>query len=182
MGQSLGKLFIFCAFSLAVGVPAAASPAAAARPAPTTAAAPLATLRQRLAREQGLKLQIWQWPRDLNSLIPLTEALLKENHYGQRQIDQRAAVLNVLDVLIEQINGAEPAAAGGQKPGLISTEVLLEFSGNDGRPRFTVRLEQGLKTGAGSWLQFEVAGDRSASPPLYVKNFDALIGALTATP
>lgn len=184
MGQSLGKLFISCAFSLAVGAPAAASPAAAAtvRPAPTTIAAPLATLRQRLAREQGLKLQIWQWPRDLNSLIPLTEALLKENHYGQRQIDQRATVLNVLDVLIEQINGAEPANAELQRQGLISTEVLLEFSGNDGRPRFTVRLEQGLKTGAGSWLQFEGAGDRSASPPLYVKNFDALIGALTATP
>ena len=140
------------------------------------------TLCQRLAREQGLKLQIWQWPRDLNSLIPLTEALLKENHYGQRQIDQRAAVLQVLDVLLQQIDQATPAAPDRPKPGLISTEVLLEFSGNDGRPRFTVRLEQGLKTGAGSWLQFVGAGDRSASPPLYVNNFDALIGALAATP
>ena len=184
MGQSLGKLFIFCAFSLAVGAPAAASPAAVAtvRPAPPAIAAPLVTLRQRLAEEPHLKLQIWQWPRDLNSLIPLTEALLKENHYGQRQIDQRATVLNVLDVLLQQIDQATPAAPDRPKPGLARTEVLLEFSGNDGRPRFTVRLEQGLKAGAGSWLQFEGAGDRSASPPLYVKNFDALIGALTATP
>ena len=178
------KLLFLCAFSLVACAPPASKGATEqAHPSPSNPQSrELVALRQRLAEEPNLKLQIWQWPRDLNSLIPMTEAVLKQNNYGRRQIDQRGAVLQVLDVLIQQIDHAELANAVLQRQGFASTEVLLEFSGNDGRPRFTVRLEQGLKTGAGSWLQFEGAGDRSASPPLYVKNFDALIGALTATP
>ena len=175
------KLLFLCAFSLAACASSASKGAAEqAHPSPSNPQSrELVALRQRLAEESNLKLQIWQWPRDLNSLIPMTEAVLKQNNYGRRQIDQRGAVLQVLDVLIQQIDHAEPANAVLQKQGFASTEVLLEFSGNDGRPLFTVRLNRGLKKGAGSPLQYQMAG-AAASPMLQRSNFDGLISVLQA--
>ena len=173
------KLLFLCAFSLAACAPPASKGATEqAHPSPSNPQSrELAALRQRLAQEQGLKLQIWQWPRDLNGLIPMTERVLKENNYGRRQIAPRAAVLQVLDVLIQQIDHAEPANAELQKQGFASTEVLLEFSGGNGRSLFTVRLNRGLKEGAASLLQYQMAG-AAPSPVLQRSNFDALIAAL----
>ena len=173
------KLLFLCVFSLAACAPPASKGATEqAHPSPSNSQAQeLAALRQRLAEEPNLKLQIWQWPRDLNSLIPMTERVLKENNYGRRQIDQRAAALQVLDVLIQQIDHAEPANAVLQREGFASTEVLLEFSGDNGRPLFTVRLNRGLKKGAGSPLQYQMAG-AAASPVLQRSNFDGLISVL----
>nr|WP_314270439.1 hypothetical protein [uncultured Kingella sp.] len=42
----------------------------------------LEILTKALSEEKNLKLQIWSWPRNLNSIIPIKENVLKENNYG----------------------------------------------------------------------------------------------------
>ncbi len=139
----------------------------------------LETLTKALSEEKNLKLQIWSWPRNLNSVIPIKEDVLKENNYGHIQVTKHNLIMGVLNELTNRIELSDLASSNIQKYGLNTTEVLFEFYGSNDKLLFSVSLDKGLEIGKGSYLQFKIVNSSidhdKNSPIFYVNNFDQLI-------
>ena len=139
----------------------------------------LEILTKALSEEKNLKLQIWSWPRNLNSIIPIKENVLKENNYGYIQVTKHNLIMDVLNELTTRIEVSDLASSNIQKYGLNTTEVLFEFYGSNDKLLFSVSLDKGLEIGKGSYLQFKIVnssiGHDKNSPIFHVNNFDQLI-------
>lgn len=139
----------------------------------------LEILTKTLSEEKNLKLQIWSWPRNLNSIIPIKEDVLKENNYGYIQVTKYNLIMGVLNELTSRIKVSDLASSNIQKYGLNTTEVLFEFYGSNDKLLLSVSLDKGLEIGKDSYLQFKIVnssiGHNKNSPIFYVNNFDQLI-------
>lgn len=139
----------------------------------------LEILTKALSEEKNLKLQIWSWPRNLNSILPIKEDVLKENNYGYIQVTKHNLIMGVLNELTTRIEASDLASSNIQKYGLNTTEVLFEFYGSNDKLLFSVSLDKGLEIGKGSYLQFKIInssiGHDKNSPIFHVNNFDQLI-------